>query len=93
MSLNYWHELGRINSLLVEFRVELWVEINSLTSFYLNAKNKTVKPIITQRIPNGINADEVKEYILKDVKLANELNGKEIKKIIFIPSRLANIIV
>ncbi|MBQ0099471.1 MAG: leucine--tRNA ligase, partial [Firmicutes bacterium] len=65
---------------LVKDEIEIAVQINS------KIKGKLM-------IPNGISTDEVKELILKDEKLSIELQGKEIKKVIFIPNRLANIII
>ena len=44
-------------------------------------------------IPNQITEEEIKELLLKDEKLASELQGKTIKKLIIVPKRLINIIV
>lgn len=65
---------------LVKDEVELAVQINS--------KMRT-KIVVSKDIKN----DELKELLLKDEKLAAEINGREIKKLIVVPGRLVNIIV
>lgn len=65
---------------LVKDEVEVAVQINS--------KMRT-----RIMIPNGANEDEIKNILLSDDKIKDELKDKQIKKLIIVPNRLVNIIV
>ena len=67
-------------SALVLDEVEVAVQINS-----------KMKTKIT--IPNEVTEDQIREILLKDEKLASELQDKTIKKLIVVPKRLINIII
>ncbi len=86
-----WEMLGGKNSVFYEEypvcdesalildEVEFAVQVNS------KIKTKIL-------LPSNITNDEIKELLLKDEKVQQELNGREIKKLIIVPKRLINII-
>lgn len=47
----------------------------------------------TLQVSPGLGEDKVKDLILKDITLQPYLRGKEIKKFIYVPQRVANIVV
>ena len=87
-----WELLGNKNSIfnskypecdekaLVRDEVELAVQINS-----------KIRTKIT--VSSSASNDEIREIVVNDPKLADELKEKEIKKFIVVPKRLVNIIV
>lgn len=65
---------------LIKDEVEIAVQLNGSVKTRLN-------------VPSSANQDEVREIVMNDVSVQDLLSGKSIVKFIYVPGRLANIVV
>ena len=51
------------------------------------------KKLLQLSLPQNINATEVESIVISNEKVQNKIDGKLIKKFIYVPKRLANMVV
>ncbi len=87
-----WQILGNQKSIAYaewpEYDQNLLVEINAVIVIQINGKLRS-----KIEVPADLSADKVKELVLADGRLQQWIEGKPIKNFVFVPGKLANIVI